>query len=270
MPEKQWWENFGRNIGILTKDEQRRLKDSTVAIAGIGGVGGLPAERLTRLGIGHIKIADPETFTNSDLNRQFGSSIKTLGKKKVEVVGEIMKEINPDLQLNMFPEGINQKNIEDFLDGVDLVIDAIEFFAFKERMLLYPKARERGIYVILSGATGFGSPLFVFSPNGMTMEEFFEVPSEKEKIESFQISAHKICPKLPEYIDQEIIQKMVKRELPGSTLSSICALAGSLLSTEVLLLLLKKRKPVIVPKCILLDLFRQELVKMDLSKNRNE
>jgi molybdopterin/thiamine biosynthesis adenylyltransferase len=265
MPE-EWWKNFERNIGILTKDEQRKLKESTVAIAGIGGVGGMPAERLARLGIGHIKIADPETFTNSDLNRQFGATIKTLGEKKVEVVGEIMKEINPNLQLDIFPEGINQKNIEDFLDGVNLVIDAIEFFAFKERMLLYPKAREQGIYVILSGATGFGSPLFVFSPKGMTMEEFFEVPSEKEKIEDFQIPTHKICPKLPEYIDQDIIQKTVKRELPASALSSTCALAGSLLSTEALLILLKRREPVIVPECILLDLFRQELIKMDLSK----
>lgn len=265
MLEDQYWRRFGRNIGILTEEEQKKLKKSTVAIAGTGGVGGIPAERLARLGIGYLKIADPDIFTESDLNRQFGSSVKVLGRKKVEVVGKILKEINPELRLDMFPGGVNKDNVDDFLNGTDIAIDAIEFFTFKERMLLYPKARKRGIYVILSGAPGFGAPLLVFSPNGLTMEEFFEVPSDEKQIENFRMPAHKICPKLPEYVSSELIQKTLNRERPFSVLSPACTLAGSLLSAEAVLILLNKRKPVVVPECIMLDLFRQELVKVDLS-----
>ncbi|MBN1383677.1 MAG: ThiF family adenylyltransferase [Elusimicrobia bacterium] len=264
--EDKYLKRFQRNIGILTEEEQKKLKESTVTIAGIGGVGGITAERLTRVGIGRLKIADPEVFTETDLNRQFGATTKTIGVKKVEAVGKIMKEINPELQLDVFPEGVAESNISDFLDGADLVIDAIEFFTFKERLYLYPEARKKKIPVILSGAPAFGSPLFVFSPNGMTMEEFFEVPAGTKSLENFHFPPHKICPKMPEYISPEIIKKVINREMHASALSSICGLAGSLLTTEVIFILLDKRKPVEVPECILIDFYRQELVKMDLSK----
>lgn len=267
MSEEKYWKRFQRNIGILTEKEQKKLKESTVAIAGIGGVGGIPAERLTRVGVGRLKIADPEVFTESDLNRQFGATTKTIGIKKVDAVGKIMKEINPELQLDVFPEGVTESNISNFLEGADLVIDAIEFFTFKERLLLYPGARERKIPVILSGAPGFGAPLFVFSPDGMTMEEFFEVPADSKSIENFHFPPHKICPKMPEYISPETVQKVMKREISMSALSPICGLAGSLLTAETIFILLDKRKPVIVPECILIDLYRQEMVKMDLSKH---
>ena len=266
MTEEKYWQRVGRNIGILSKQEQQKLKKSTVAIAGIGGVGGLPAERLARSGIGCLKLADPEVFTDTDINRQFGASVSVLGQKKVEVVRDILKDINPDLHLDIYPDGITEQTADSFLKGTDIVLDAIEFFTFKERMFLYPEARKRQIPVILSGAPGFGAPLFVFTPDSMTMEEFFEVPSDPQELETFQIPAHKICPKLPEYISPEFIKKALSRQTNFSALSPGCALAGSLLSAEAIILLLNKRPPVVVPECIMLDLFRQELVKLDLSK----
>ena len=181
MGNSEYLKRFTRNIGLLTEKEQLKLKDSTVAIAGVGGVGGFPAERLARLGVGCIKIADPEVFTESDLNRQFGSSTKTLGKKKVDVISEILKDINPEIKVDVYPEGVNKGNIDNFLDGVDLVIDAIEFFTFEARLVLYPKAREKGIHIILSGATAFGSPLMVFPPDGMKMEKIVQALVEKFK-----------------------------------------------------------------------------------------
>ena len=97
---------FSRNIGFLTDSEQEKLRCSTVSIAGMGGVGGLLAERLVRLGIGKIKITDPGTFEGSNLNRQFGSSILNLGQNKAEVVLNQLKDINPQAQISYSANGI--------------------------------------------------------------------------------------------------------------------------------------------------------------------
>lgn len=263
MEKSNYQKSFTRNIGLLTEEEQLKLKNSCVAIAGIGGVGGFPAERLARLGIGHIKIADPETFTESDLNRQFGATAKTLGIKKVEVVSEILKEINPDIKVDIYPEGLNKANVDDFVSNVDLIIDAVEFFTFAPRLALYKKAREKGKYVILSGAFAFGSPLFVFSPDGMTMEDFFGLKEDQQV--NFGYMLKKLTVRYPVYIDKDRINKFVSRELPASTVSPTCGLAGSLLAEESLFMLLDKRKPVVVPECVIIDLFQREFLKVKLT-----
>jgi len=86
---------FSRNIGVFTDAEQEKLRLSTVAIAGVGGIGGLLAERLVRLGVGHIKITDPGTFEESNLNRQFSSSMTNLDAGKTNAVFGLIKDINP-------------------------------------------------------------------------------------------------------------------------------------------------------------------------------
>ena len=62
MIDKLYNELFSRNIGVFSESEQEKLRHSTIAISGVGGVGGLLAERLVRLGIGRIKITDPGNF----------------------------------------------------------------------------------------------------------------------------------------------------------------------------------------------------------------
>jgi len=78
-----------RNIGIFSTEEQQKIKNAKVAIAGAGGVGGLLAERLIRLGVNFLKISDPETFEISNLNRQLGCNSETIGKFKASVIKSI-------------------------------------------------------------------------------------------------------------------------------------------------------------------------------------
>ncbi|MCB4791027.1 MAG: ThiF family adenylyltransferase [Elusimicrobia bacterium] len=252
--------SFSRNIGLISEKEQDKLQNSTVAIAGVGGVGGFPAERLARLGIGHLKIADPESFSETDINRQFGATKETIGKKKVDVIEKLVKEINPDIVVNKFGDGIKENNVNEFLKGTDLVIDAIEFFIFGPRMLLYPKARKTGKIILLSGAVGFGAPLFVFSPEGMTMEEYFNVPKDKNRLDKFQIPLNKMCPVALDYIPKELIEDIYKGKHHVPTLSPICALAGSLLAMETVFRLLGKRTGGYVPYHTYIDLYKQELI----------
>ena len=73
--EDDYQQMFGRNIGNITEQEQKKLRETTVGVAGIGGVGGAALFNLVRIGIGSLKIADPEEFAYSDLNRQRVQSI---------------------------------------------------------------------------------------------------------------------------------------------------------------------------------------------------
>ena len=97
---------FCRNIGILSESDQNKLQKCTIAIAGMGGVGGLLAERLIRLGVGHMKITDPGAFEQSNLNRQFHSSRRNLGQNKAEAVFSHFKDINPEATIYWSKTGI--------------------------------------------------------------------------------------------------------------------------------------------------------------------
>ncbi|MEJ7363364.1 ThiF family adenylyltransferase, partial [Staphylococcus epidermidis] len=88
-----------------------------------GGIGGAVAERLVRLGVRHIKVADPDHFELSNINRQFGASLDNIGRNKAEVVGESIFNISRDVNVDVYPEGINDNTADDFVDGCDYVLD---------------------------------------------------------------------------------------------------------------------------------------------------
>lgn len=95
-------EAFSRNLGWVTALEQKLLRHKRVAIAGVGGV---HLMTLTRLGIGAFNIADMDVFEQANFNRQAGAMMSTLGKPKVEVMAAMARDINPELELRIFPEG---------------------------------------------------------------------------------------------------------------------------------------------------------------------
>ena len=160
--------SFIRNIGNVTDAEQERLRNTVVAIAGVGGVGGAAAMNVVRMGVGAIKIADPEEFAYSDINRQRGSTTETVGKKKVDVLSANLRAINPDMKISAYPDGLSEENTEEFMEGASIVIDGLEFFTMPVRKRIFDCARELGIFILSSPIFGFGTSLAVFAPNGPT------------------------------------------------------------------------------------------------------
>src|SRR5579864_2096593 len=86
---------FSRNLGLISVEEQQRLRNSRVAVPGLGGVGGVIAVTLARLGIGRFTIADPDVFEVRNFNRQYGATCATVGLSKAQVMDKIVRDINP-------------------------------------------------------------------------------------------------------------------------------------------------------------------------------
>ena len=174
---------FERNLGWLTVQEQEKLHGSCVAIAGLGGAGGFQAQVLARLGVGRFKIADLDTFELTNINRQIGASVETLGQSKVPVIRDMILAINPQAEVEIFQEGITANTIDRFLQSVNLALDGIDFFAQNTKLLFFKKCYEKRVPVITSCPLGFGASVMIFSPDGMKYEDYFDFKagmSEKE------------------------------------------------------------------------------------------
>ena len=180
---------FSRNIGWVTLHEQRALRAKRIAIAGMGGVGGSHLLTLSRLGIGAFHLSDFDNFELANFNRQAGASMSSLGHKKADVLAGMARDINPELDIKMFPDGVRGDNINEFLKGVDLYIDGLDFFAVSARRAVFAACAEQGIPAVTAAPLGMGVALLNFLPGGMSFEEYFllEGQSEEEQLVRFLI-----------------------------------------------------------------------------------
>jgi len=171
---------FARNIGWFTEAEQLTLRGKCVAIAGMGGVGGVHLLTLARLGIGAFHIADFDTFDLANFNRQVGASMHTIGRPKVEVMEEMARDINPELDITRFDGGVSADNIDSFLEGVDLFIDGFDFFVLDMRRRVFARCAELGIPAVTAAPIGMGTAFLAFMPKQMTFEQYFRLEGQDE------------------------------------------------------------------------------------------
>ena len=180
MPTFDYDLAFSRNHGITSATDQARLKNATFAIAGMGGVGGDYLITLLRAGIGHFKLSDFDAFEMANFNRQYGATMSSIGHKKLDIMIKLALDINPDVELKTYEQGINDENVDDFLTGVDVFIDAVEFFEIKIHRLLINACMKRNIPVIFGVPMGFGVGVLIFKPDGMTFDDYFDIDYNAE------------------------------------------------------------------------------------------
>ena len=121
---------FSRNKGLISETEQEQLNQTTIALVGAGGDGGLLAERLIRFGIGKLILTDPESFEPANINRQFAANQKNIGKNKAEAVADELLLINPNLEVIFYKEGITKENVIE----INAVTGAEDFSYFAEKV----------------------------------------------------------------------------------------------------------------------------------------
>lgn len=147
-------------MGRLVGDEaMEKLFRSHVMVLGLGGVGSWTAESLARSGVGRLSIADFDEICITNANRQLHALQGLVGRKKAEVMGERLRKINPQAQVNVLPEFYEAESCEKFFAlKPDVIVDAIDNMTAKAHLLA--QCRARGIKVITSsGAAARLDPL---------------------------------------------------------------------------------------------------------------
>lgn len=255
---------FDRNLGWLTPEEQAKLRQSTVAIAGLGGAGGFQAQALARLGITRFKFADPDVFELTNLNRQIGATRESIGQSKVQTLRDMVLSINPEAEIELYPEGIHAGNIDAFLTGADLVIDGIDFFALDAKLLLFRKSKAKGLVTITSCPLGFGASLIIFSPEGMSFEEYFGFrpgmnEEEKNFTFAFGLSPTPLC---LSYMNERASELGSRR---ASSVSPGLMLVGAITGAEAVKCLTGKKPVAFAPTVYQTDLMIQKTVRRTYS-----
>ena len=138
--------------------------------------------------MGELRLADPEEFEASNVNRQFAAYVDTIGMNKAEAVAAELARINPGLVTRTFTDGVCESSIGALLDGADAVVDAVDFFALDAELLLHREARRRGQWVFTSQGAVEITTVTCFDPSQPALEDMVCVdgrPSIARAIESF-------------------------------------------------------------------------------------
>lgn len=249
---------FSRNVGWVTKNEQTILRGKKVAIAGMGGVGGSHLLTLTRLGIGAFRIADFDVFELANFNRQVGASRRYLNRPKVDVLAEMALDINPELDIRKFSDGVTDTNLSTFLTDADLYVDGLDFFAFKARRNMFAACWEMEIPAITAAPLGMGAALLNFLPGKMSFEEYFCLEDQPlgEQIIRFLLG---LSPAMLQrgYIADASTIDLLNQKGPSTPMA--CELCAGMAATEALKILLHRGKVLAAPHGLQFDAYRNKL-----------
>lgn len=251
---------FSRNLGWVTEAEQQTLLGKRIAIAGLGGVGGIHLLTLARLGIGAFHLADFDSFDLVNFNRQAGATMDSLGRSKIETMAEMALGINPHLDIRLFPEGVQAGNIDDFFHGADLYIDGLDFFAFPARQAVFAYCASHGIPSVTAAPLGMGAAVLNFLPGQMTFEEYFclQGQTEEEQALRFLLGLAPAMLQGPYLVDRTRINL---RERRGPSTAMACQLCAGLAATEALKILLKRGEVRAAPHGFHFDAYRNQFTK---------
>jgi sulfur-carrier protein adenylyltransferase/sulfurtransferase len=254
---------FERNLGWLTEADQLTLRGKRVAIAGMGGVGGVHLITLARLGIGAFNIADFDTFSLANFNRQMGANVNTVDRPKVEVMEEMALAVNPQLRIARFDQGVTENNLREFLAGVDLFVDGFDFFVMDIRRRVYARCHELGIPAVCAGPIGMGTGFLAFSPRGMSFEQYFRMEgrTEEEQYLRFLIGL------VPKALHSSYLADPTRLNLAtktGPSTGAACELCAGVAAVTAAKFLLRRGDPTPAPWNHQYDAFRGMLAATKL------
>ena len=146
-------DRLSRTRALLGSDAMEKLKNSHVAVFGVGGVGGYALESLARSGIGRLTIVDSDIFSVSNINRQIHALHSTVGEKKVEVAKKRIHDISPDIEVEAICEFYCKETQDKFdFNQYDYIVDAID--SLSSKILLIENAKKFAVPIVSSMGTG--------------------------------------------------------------------------------------------------------------------
>lgn len=170
-------QRYLRNQSTISLDEQAVLKASTVAVVGLGGLGGWASEYCARLGIGKLILIDYDRIETSNLNRQLFAIESNIGVDKAMAAFERLHLVNSEVVYHFEKKRLSEENAIELLNGADIVIDALD--SISSRRILFKACKALNIPCV-HGSIGswFGQVLFV-DPKSNVMESLYQNNHEK-------------------------------------------------------------------------------------------
>ncbi|EYE89638.1 thiamine biosynthesis protein ThiF [Fervidicella metallireducens AeB] len=247
--------SFSRTELLLGKEAMNKLKNSTVAVFGVGGVGSFAAEGIARCGVGKIILIDNDDISITNINRQIHSTTKTIGKPKVEVMAERIREINPEAEVIPIKNFFTSENAEELLKReYSYVVDAIDTVSAKIHLIYM--CDKMGIPIMSS--MGAGNKLDptrfevtdIYKTSVCPLAKVMRYELKKRGVKKLKVVYSKeepVKPKneaLQEYKENKEkapeleITTVSKRQTPGS-ISFVPSVAGLIIAGEVIKDLIK-------------------------------
>ena len=256
----EYGEAFSRNLGWVTEAEQQTLRTKRVALAGMGGVGGFHLLTLARLGVTRFVIADLDDFELANFNRQAGASMSTIGQPKVDVLASMARDINPDCEIEIFPDGVHAGNLERFFTGVDLYVDGLDAFAFEAREMVFAHCARARIAATTVAPLGMSAALLNFLPGGVSFEEYFQLAGRPELEKSIRFLVG-VAPGLlhRHYLADRTRVNLAERRGPSTVIA--CQLCAGVAGGEALKLLLGRGKVLAAPWGVQFDAYRNRMIR---------
>ena len=229
---------FIRTELLLGAQAMAKLKNSRVAVFGVGGVGGYAVEALARSGVGALDLIDDDRVTLSNINRQIIALHSTIGRYKVDVAGERVKDINPTCAVRVYRTFYGPETAAEFdFTRYDYVIDAIDTVTGK--LALVMQANEAGTPVISS--MGAGNKLDptafevadIYSTSVCPLARVMRRELKKRGIKSLKVVYSREEALTPRSAAKEEDPAHPKRSIPGST-AFVPSVAGLILAAEVI------------------------------------
>ncbi|MBA4602125.1 HesA/MoeB/ThiF family protein [Thermoactinomyces mirandus] len=262
-------EIFSRNIGVISREEQDRLKRGRVTVVGAGGVGGIALIQLARMGVGQIHVIEKDVFEASNLNRQMLSFVSRLNKSKAEAAQETLKDINPEIEVRITKQFITEENAKELLKDTDVIIDATDHLV--ARVIIHRAAAKIGIPSIWIAVTPpFRGGVMSFTPASSPYEIVLRHPSYKqpltdemkEKINA--LKDRRALHSVQHGADAKWAGAYVNRTSPWAVIAPVANIVGLLASFEAFKFIIQREglKPVIGPDLIRVNLASRLMVEV--------
>lgn len=221
---------FCRTEYLIGQEALQKLKNSKVAIFGIGGVGSYVVEALARSGVGSFVLVDKDTVSMSNLNRQLIATLDTIGKNKVDIAKERILSINPNAKVKTFADFFMPGNTNILDNSITYIVDAIDTVTAKIELVI--QAKKLDIPIISSMGTGNK-----LDPTKFEISDIYDTsvcPLAKvmrKELKSRNISHLKVLYSKEKPIKTNIIDENGKL-IPG-TISFVPSVAGLIIAKEV-------------------------------------
>jgi molybdopterin/thiamine biosynthesis adenylyltransferase len=182
---------------------QKNVKKLKIAVAGLGGMGSHISELLARMGVGEIRISDPDTIDVSNINRQVIANFETVGMEKREALEMELRRIAPDCIIRSYP-GVNSENVDEFIEGCDAIVDEIDVFPINAHLLLHDAANQKKLPLYSSYVVGLGVHFYKFQGNQYTFRDFLGDTLQRSEAPTAEDLVRTFGSPLPQYLSDDL------------------------------------------------------------------